>query len=549
MPSYTGASSYLLFTKYNNYLGIGPGGNGHNKIAVLDPSTAMTDPITGATVMQEVITILGPTLDPPGNTNGTVREWCINSGAIDPFAASAIANSEDGVVYRWDFASNSFIQQVRLTAGVGEAYTPTAIGADGTAYAINDANLFAVAQAANLTISLTHSGSFTEGQSGATYTLIATNSGSGATNGIVTVADVLPASLTATSISGQGWGCTQPAGPCTRSDSMLAGASYPALTLTVNVAANAPSTVTNTATVSSDGAVNSVNSTAANLTNIAAAVPPVLSVTKTHGGNFTQGQLGATYTVTVSNAAGAGPTSGMVTVMETVPAGLTLVSMAGTGWACSGNGCTHNDPLTAGNSYSPITVTVNVAGNATSPQINAVSVTGGGSAPANTTDSTVIVPLLTAVTIQTSPTGLQFTVDGGVAQTAPQTVSLTQGTHTLAVAATQPGATGTQYVFTGWSDGGAASHSITVGSSTGTYTASFKTQFELTILASPAAGGTVTPASGAFYDAGSTVPVTATPKTGYTFTGWSGSVASAGSTSTSVTMQLRPKASQRTSLR
>ena len=91
--------------------------------------------------MREAIAILGPTLDPPGNANGTVREWCINSGAIDPFAASAIANSEDGVVYRWDFASNSFLQQVRLTAGVGEAYTPTAIGADGTAYAMNDGNL------------------------------------------------------------------------------------------------------------------------------------------------------------------------------------------------------------------------------------------------------------------------------------------------------------------------------------------------------------------------------------------------------------------------
>jgi hypothetical protein len=26
VASYTGASSYLLFTKYNNYMGIGPGG-------------------------------------------------------------------------------------------------------------------------------------------------------------------------------------------------------------------------------------------------------------------------------------------------------------------------------------------------------------------------------------------------------------------------------------------------------------------------------------------------------------------------------------------
>jgi hypothetical protein len=33
---------------------------------------------------------------------------------------------------------------VNLTSGVGEAYTPTVIGVDGTVYAINNAILFAV---------------------------------------------------------------------------------------------------------------------------------------------------------------------------------------------------------------------------------------------------------------------------------------------------------------------------------------------------------------------------------------------------------------------
>jgi hypothetical protein len=32
---------------------------------------------------------------------------------------------------------------VALTAGIGEAYTPTVIGVDGTVYAINDAIMFA----------------------------------------------------------------------------------------------------------------------------------------------------------------------------------------------------------------------------------------------------------------------------------------------------------------------------------------------------------------------------------------------------------------------
>jgi len=393
VPSYTGSSSYLLFTKYNNYLNIGPGGNGHNKVAVLDPNAAMTDPITGATVMQEVITILGPTPSPPGNTTGSVREWCINSGAIDPFAASAMANSEDGTIYRWSFASNSLVQQVTLTAGVSEAYTPTAIGADGKAYAINDANLFAVGQASSLTISSSHTNDFVQGQSGAAYTLTVTDSGSGTTNGSVTVTDTLPSSLTATAIGGQGWDCTQPSGPCTRSNALLAGASYPALTLTVNVASNAPTTVTNTAAVSSDGAANTVNSTANDVTNVD-TLPPSLSIAKMHSGNFTQGQVNAAYTVTVSNASGAGAASGTVTVTETVPTGLTLVSMGGTGWTCPANGntCTSNGPLTAGTSY-PITVLVNVAANAASPLTNAVAVSYGGSVAASATDPTTVIAI------------------------------------------------------------------------------------------------------------------------------------------------------------
>jgi uncharacterized repeat protein (TIGR01451 family) len=126
------------------------------------------------------------------------------------------------------------------------------------------------------------------------------------------------------------------------------------------------------------------------VTQPAAPAVPALTVTKTHAGNFTQGQNGATYTVTVSNA-GAAATSGTVTVTETAPPGLTLVSMGGRGWTCGHTSCARSEALAAGSSYEAITVTVNVAANASSPQVNAVSVSGGGSGSANTTDSTTIV--------------------------------------------------------------------------------------------------------------------------------------------------------------
>ena len=68
---------------------------------------------------------------------------------------------------------------------------------------------------------------------------------------------------------------------------------------------------------------------------------------KAHTGDFFQGQTNASYNVVVSNYMPAA-TSGMVTVIETAPAGMTLVSMAGTGWTCPGtasNNCSRNDVL------------------------------------------------------------------------------------------------------------------------------------------------------------------------------------------------------------
>ena len=147
LPNYTGPSTYLLMVKYNNYAS--RGGDGVNKIAILDPNVTMTDPITGATVMNEVMTIAGPTPDQEflDTHPNAVREWCINTAVVDPATCSVLANSEDGKLYRWDLDTNTLSQVVTLTRGIGEAYTPTLIGPSGLVYAINGATIFAVGAA------------------------------------------------------------------------------------------------------------------------------------------------------------------------------------------------------------------------------------------------------------------------------------------------------------------------------------------------------------------------------------------------------------------
>ena len=140
---YRGTPPYFLVTKYNNYFHIGPHGDGHNRVAVLDPRASQKDPYAGTRVMKAVQTILSP-VRVPGEPASARYEWCINSAVADPADDSVIVNSEDGTLYRWDLARNTLAEKIRLNAPRPEAYTPTLIGPDGTVYAINNATLYAI---------------------------------------------------------------------------------------------------------------------------------------------------------------------------------------------------------------------------------------------------------------------------------------------------------------------------------------------------------------------------------------------------------------------
>jgi uncharacterized repeat protein (TIGR01451 family) len=228
----------------------------------------------------------------------------------------------------------------------------------------------------DLTLAKSHSGNFSGGQTNATYSLVVSNSG-GSTGGLVTVADTLPAGMTATAMTGSGWSCDLPNVRCTRSDSLAGGLSYPAITLTVSVSKTTAANVTNIANVSGGSETNTSNDSASDPTTVVQVAD--LTITKTHDGSFAQGQTGRTYSITVTNSGGA-TTSGTVTVTDTVPAGLTPTSITGPGWSCDlpSRTCTRTDALAIDASYPAITLTVSVDNNAPSSVTNTAVVSGGG---------------------------------------------------------------------------------------------------------------------------------------------------------------------------
>ena len=162
VPSYTGTSSYLIITKYNNYVAGetgSSGGNGVNEIAVLDPYATETDPNNDANpdmlVMKQILTVTSPTEDSDWVNSGypdATREWCTNGTAVDPATDSVFINNEDGYSYRWDLATDTITQAVEITNGYGEPYTPTSIGPNGEVYAINGGSLFALGGYSNYTL-------------------------------------------------------------------------------------------------------------------------------------------------------------------------------------------------------------------------------------------------------------------------------------------------------------------------------------------------------------------------------------------------------------
>ena len=144
--------------------------------------------------------------------------------------------------------------------------------------------------------------------------------------------------------------------------------------------------------------------------------------------------------------------------------------------------------VTAGTTYSNTGLSASTAYSYT---VAAYDAAGNVSAPSAAASATTLpIAIAATTTVTTNPAGLSITIDGQ-SLTAPQTLSWTPGTsHTLAVISPQGTSSGALYAWANWSDGGAASHTVTAANTSTTYTANFNP------LSTPPSSPTPPPVSG-----------------------------------------------------
>ena len=233
----------------------------------------------------------------------------------------------------------------------------------------------------------------------ATYSITVSNAANTSPATTVNISDALPAGFTYATTVGivLSGGATRPAtvnpavgatNPTFGTFTIPAGGSV-VITFTVNIASSVPpGTYNNPATATY---LDPVRTTSAGTTstNYPGGGPDRVTVgladmtiTKSHIDPFVRGSTTSTYTLIATNSGGAA-TVGVVTVTDTLPAGVTPTAAAGTGWSCPAPvgqtvTCTRANVLAGGASYPPITVTVTVLQSAPNSVVNQASVSGGG---------------------------------------------------------------------------------------------------------------------------------------------------------------------------
>ena len=235
------------------------------------------------------------------------------------------------------------------------------------------------------------------------YTLTVNNVGTGASNGTITITDVLPVGLSFVSGSGNGWTCSANGQTvtCVSTTPIFVNGTN-SVTVTVNPLTSG--TVVNNASVLGGGDVTQATSNDVT-TTINPAPTPNLIINKS---GPSTGIVGNTYnyTLTVNNT-GTSATSGQITVTDALPQGLSFVAGSGNGWTCSASGqnviCTSSTAIFVNGTVN-IILTVNPT--QTGTYVNIASVVGGGdNSSANSNSVTTVINPASAPSLSVTKSG------------------------------------------------------------------------------------------------------------------------------------------------
>lgn len=284
--------------------------------------------------------------------------------------------------------------RARVEPDAGDEIANTAtVSVAGDSSAANDSDTdTAGVGRVDVEIDKSHSGDLPRG--GRTvYQLAVSNGGSSATTGPVRVTDVLPSGLRYASAGGAGWSCgaTGSTVECTRTDPLGGSADADPINLEVEVDENAPTSVTNTATVSTRDDADGSNDSDTDPGTVTPRVPDAALSLRPQGGAFRAGGTG-TYTLAVRNV-GTAATTGATTTVFTLGSGMTYEGSSGAGWTCSLAGgevtCVRAASI-APDERTDFAIDVSVSGGSVLALSSATVDTSGDQTEGNDTDSDVM---------------------------------------------------------------------------------------------------------------------------------------------------------------
>ncbi|AMM18957.1 hypothetical protein AX769_00905 [Frondihabitans sp. PAMC 28766] len=339
----------------------------------LNNSATASATVDTATTLSVAKTLLSSTVEPGSDVGFQVA--VTNTGTADARHVSITDPLPDGLTYvssssttgTWSCSETSTTPstatcdlQGTLSAGAGSDVATVVIVAHVPADVTTSITNVATAHSDNapdssgnytngstprtvFSLSKTHpAGDIRAGQDVA-YTLTATNDGPSDAPAGTTVTDTLPAGLTYSSATGDGWDCSA-AGQvvtCATQATADVGVGFPAIAVIASTDPTlSPGTYTNTASVTGPGAPSTVDASDPTVITTAATLHVDKAITS--GSTITAGTL-ATYDVTVTND---GPSAARsVTLADVTPVGMTVVSISGDGWTCDDSAGSCSDAI------------------------------------------------------------------------------------------------------------------------------------------------------------------------------------------------------------